>query len=334
MHGYGCKECNNKNGSDKRIRKILENGGSLADKNPELLSEWDYQKNTIYPYEVTASSTQTKVYWLCDKGHSYLMSPANRTNGKQGCPYCSGKRVLIGFNDLKSNSPDIIQYWDYEKNYPLTPEDVMKRSSKKVWWICPDCGESYQMSIHARIVYKWNVCLSCSKKRSSETRVKNLISGGDSLALLEPELATEWHPSRNGSLTPEDVTRASSKEVWWLCSKCGNEYKMGIHLRTKGEGCPKCAIAYKTSEPEQMIFFYMNKFFPDTVNSYKNNAIGKQEIDIYIPSLSLGIEYDGSRWHQNIEKDEKKTKLLKDNSIELIRIREKGCPDLNDSIIH
>ena len=42
---------------------------------------------------------------------------------------------------------------------------------------------------------------------------------GKSLAELNPELANEWHPSKNGDLSPFDVTMRSDLSVWWKCDK-------------------------------------------------------------------------------------------------------------------
>ena len=332
-NGQGCKACGNLRGMELRRSNILSSGGSLAENNPELLAEWDYDKNTVSPYEVTASSPGRKVWWKCDKGHSYLMTPAARTNQNQGCPYCAGKRVLKGYNDLESNYPEIAKLWDFEHNQKA-PSEVMKGSSQKVWWICPDCGKSYQMPIQGRIKETNNyVCFACSKKRGAETKVKNMIADGNTLFALEPELAKEWHPTKNGDLTPNDVTRASSRKVWWLCSDCGHEWKQTIHTRSKGEGCPYCAKAWKTSEPEQVLFYYISKYFVDAINSFHGDWLGKMEIDIFIPSIRLGIEYDGERWHRDSKKDIKKTQQLKSNNVELIRIRESGLDSLNDGSV-
>jgi hypothetical protein len=41
---------------------------------------------------------------------------------------------------------------------------------------------------------------------------------GQSLADVNPELAKQWHPDKNGDLTPDDVLPGSNKKVWWRCS--------------------------------------------------------------------------------------------------------------------
>ncbi len=55
-----------------------------------------------------------------------------------------------------------------------------------------------------------------------------------------PKLAEEWHPTKNGELTPKQVTLGSNKKVWWLCAK-GHEWQAVISQRSYGAGCPYCS---------------------------------------------------------------------------------------------
>lgn len=82
-----------------------------------------------------------------------------------------------------------------------------------------------------------------------------------------------------------------------------------------------------TSFPEQAIFFYLSQIYEDTINRY--NEL-KFEIDIYIPSIKTGIEYDGFLWHQDRQRDEQKNAKCKKNKIKLIRIREDGCAEIEE----
>ena len=56
-----------------------------------------------------------------------------------------------------------------------------------------------------------------------------------------PHLVKEWHPTKNGELTLNDLTHGSKKKVWWLCPK-GHDYYSSIQKRTRKEksGCPYC----------------------------------------------------------------------------------------------
>ena len=78
---------------DKELR-------SLAASNPDLVKEWDYDKNAPLTPDNIARAAKKKVWWKCAKGHSWEASINNRTSNGRGCPYCAGKKVLCGFNDL------------------------------------------------------------------------------------------------------------------------------------------------------------------------------------------------------------------------------------------
>ncbi|MBR2672166.1 MAG: zinc-ribbon domain-containing protein [Oscillospiraceae bacterium] len=331
-NGSGCIKCGNKRGAEKRIHQTVKKNGSLAMKFPELLKEWDYEKNTVSPEEITSSSHQ-KVWWICDKYHSFLMDPASRTRvGKeQGCPYCANKKILPGFNDLSTTHPLLAQRWDYDKNSPVTPREVFYGSQKGYWWICDDCGKSYKMSPNVRTRNsEYYCCNRCAKKRGSVKKVRTMTESGNTLLSLNPKLAAEWHPSRNGDLTSADVTISSGRKVWWVCPICKFEWQQTVHTRSKGEGCPNCAKSLQTSFPEQAVYYYIEKQFPDAINTYKADWLGAQSLDIFIPSINVAIEYDGAYWHQDAERDTRKTRIVLNKGITLIRIREKPLSFLDD----
>lgn len=137
----------------------------------------------------------------------------------------------------------------------------------------------------------------------------------------------EWHPQKNGKLLPCDVFAGSSKRVWWICKK-GHEWRAPISRRNNGNGCPDCNKERHTSLNENIILFYVSKFF-SCVNSYRPEFLNGKEIDIFIPELNVGIEYDGQFYHKNIERDIEKNKLCY-SKIQLFRIREPQCPILTD----
>ena len=128
-----------------------------------------------------------------------------------------------------------------------------------------------------------------------------------------PNLMKEWHPIKNGDLTPDQVTIRSGKKIWWLCAK--------------GHECPFCNVRRQTSFPEQTIYYYIKKFFPDAVNKYKHIFTNSMELDVYIPSKSIGIEYDGMNWHKSEvehQRERKKYEICKNEKIFLIRIKERN----------
>ena len=115
----------------------------------------------------------------------------------------------------------------------------------------------------------------------------------------------EWHPTKNKQLAPEKVTHGSGKKVWWLCSN-NHEYNATILHRAHGTGCPKCNAGRQTSFAEQATYFYIKQLYPDALNRYSAEFLGRMELDIYIPSIKLAIEYDGEAWHKKTQKKEKK----------------------------
>lgn len=135
LHDGGCPYC--------RGLKVLEGYNDFASKYPELLYLWDYTKNIVCPNEISSGSTK-KVWWICDKKHSFENSPKRIASGER-CPYCSGRRIRGGVNSLLDINPYLAQEWDNERN-TLTPDCVAPNSTKKYWWICRECGHSWEAS--------------------------------------------------------------------------------------------------------------------------------------------------------------------------------------------
>lgn len=213
----GCPYC-----SGKRV--CIEN--CLATINPKLASEWHPTKNgKLTPYDVTSSSHKDAI-WICEYGHEYRATIANRSAGK-GCSYCAGKKSCKD-NCLATRNPWLSKEWDYEKNGKLTPYDVLPNSSKKASWICKICGQKYDAIIANR-----NLGTSCPYCAGNKVCIDNC------LATLNPELAKQWHPTKNGDLTPYDVTLFSKKEVWLICEK-GHASRVRISSRNISK-CGYCS---------------------------------------------------------------------------------------------
>lgn len=229
----GCPYCSGK--------KVLKGFNDLATTYPELLTEWDYSTNiNISPFEVTKASHK-KVFWICSKcGTSYPASIDSKTLSKSKCPVCAGKQVKKGYNDLKTLHPDIAKYWDYSKN-ELKPDEVQAYKNKKVYWICPICGKSYSCRIADRVIGKNCMCSKCSQNKAKENLRKTKTKGRE-IAKVNPNLIKQWHPTKNGELTPYNVASGSHLNIWWKCDICGHEWEVSANSRTNnGSGCPKCA---------------------------------------------------------------------------------------------
>lgn len=205
---------------------VLPGVNDLLSQAPDIAAEWDADKNNdTSPDEVTVSS-HIYAWWRCSLGHSYRAQVSNRTNGN-GCPYCAGRKVLKGFNDLMTVSPDIAAEWDQEKNGHLRPDMVTDMSDRKVWWRC-EKGHEWQAQVSAR--HKTG-CPFCSNRK--------ILIGFNDLASVRPDIAEGWDSEKNGSSGPEDVVCGSDRKVWWKCKK-GHEWQASVASRCSGTGCPFC----------------------------------------------------------------------------------------------
>lgn len=305
---------------------------------PNLQKEWHPTKNgTLTPNDVSYGSNK-RAWWLCQTcGHEWNAIIASRSAGA-GCPKC-GKNKQINsymksnprkFNVLSIEFPELTKEWHPTKNKALRPDKVTPGSSKPAWWMCQMCGHEWEARISKRAL-RGQGCPKCTREQRTKVRIKNKIENGLSLAEKCPELAKEWHPTKNGDLTPDMITYSSRTKIWWKCLRKGHEWCTTVNARHLGErGCPKCSEELKTSFPEQALFFYFKQVFAECTNRYIFNLQGKRvEADIYIPNLKLAIEYDGELYHRiRFRQDEIKNAQFKELGINLIRIREEGLPNI------
>ncbi len=311
----GCPACANK--------ALFKGYNDLATRFPKIAKEWHPTKNGDLTSSDVVSGSGKKVWWICSKGHEYQQSVLQRTSIGQGCPICTNQKILIGYNDLATTHPEIAKEWHPTKNGDLTPSDVIAGSKRKIWWICSKEHE-YEQSLDKRTQRGFS-CPYCSGHKAWK--------GFNDFETVYPNIAKEWHPTKNGFLKPSDVTSGSGKIVWWKCP-IGHEYQASIHDRGSGQtNCPICNSSRLTSFGEQSIYYYIKKIYPDTLNRYNELFSNSMEFDVYIPSLKTAIEYDGGHWHQTEDEHKreiKKYNFCKENNIILIRVKEENQQNWND----
>lgn len=200
---------------------------SLLVQNPELSKEWDYEKNYPLRPENVFANSHKKVWWTCTKGHNYNAVIQSRNDAGNNCPYCSGHKVCRD-NCLATLNPILAGEWYQIKNNNITPHDVTCGSKKSVWWKCSK-GHIWEAAIKTRT--QGHGCACCAGLK---------LHIGNCLATINPELASEWHPTKNGNVTPFDITAHSNKKAYWIC-KSGHSYLSTIANRSVGNGCPYCS---------------------------------------------------------------------------------------------
>lgn len=137
---------------------------------------------------------------------------------------------------IDNNRTDFLNMWHPTKNGDLNPENFSYSSGQYVWWMCKKCGKEWQNTIDN--TRRKNLTCRCSKPFRSR-----VIKGVNDLQTKAPKIASQWHPVKNGNLTPNDISAGSTKKVWWLCPDCGDEWFGEIRIRVKRQSdcCPECA---------------------------------------------------------------------------------------------
>jgi hypothetical protein len=215
--GTGCPYCSG---------KAVCSDNCLETKNPKLSREWHRTKNkNLTPKDVTPCGRR-KVWWQCKKGHEWMASVSSRSWGT-ACPSCS-KRKAKEKKSPQNINKILSEQWHPLKNGNLMMKDVSPNSHKKVWWQCKK-GHEWKVAIAYRS--KGSGCPYCAGKLASKER---------NLKILNPKLAEQWHPVKNGKLAPEDILPGAHRKVWWQCKK-GHEWKAFVFARSKGTGCPYCS---------------------------------------------------------------------------------------------
>ncbi|MGO4455323.1 zinc-ribbon domain-containing protein [Arthrobacter sp. RAF14] len=216
--GFDCPVCRN--------RIAVAGVNDLATTHPEIAAQWHPHLNAnTTPHEIVASTSQD-YYWQCEHGHTFTAAVITRVKG-QGCPYCAGKCVWPGFNDLATTHPQVAEQWDAEANWPWTNHQVTAGSRFEAAWKCA-WGHRYRRRVSERV--KGLGCPYCAHKK--------LLPGFNDFATERPDIAADWHPTKNGHQRPETML-AGNKEWWWQCPQGHEEYGT-VPNRIKTNGCVSC----------------------------------------------------------------------------------------------
>ncbi len=312
--------------------KLLKGYNDLATTHPHLLKEWDYKNNPDVKPEEIFAGTHSYVNWQCTEGHTWKAKTYARAYIGSGCPKCKGRISIPGKTDLATLYPEIAKQWHPTKNGKLIPSEFLVSSGMIVWWAheLPDGSlhewespVSYRTSNKKKTkvdgtVYDGDGCPVCLNRR--------LIPGVNDLATLYPEIAKMWHPTMNGDLKPSEVTAGGVTQYWWqheADEKTPHEWKASPENIVNNGGCIRCL---RGSIAERELADFISSELNVLVKTSVRNII-QHELDIYIPSKNLAIEFNGLYWHSDaMGKDRNyhynKYQACKDKGIQLIQIWE------------
>lgn len=222
--------------------------------------------------------TPTTIDVFYTNAEGSLVTPEKLPFGKG---YCSGIKLLKGFNDLKTKYPSLAAEWS-EKNLSLTPDAVNEKSTKNVWWKCNTCGYEWKAVVKARV--KGGMCPVCAERA--------VLQGYNDLGTTDPYLLSEWDYEKNSKWTPSNVSRNSMKVVWWKCG-AGHSYRAKITDRTiEQKGCPQCEAEFQQALPQMLIMMYgaQNGI---TVKSNSDSELGMRLV-AYLPELHCAVDIAGA----------------------------------------
>ena len=256
---------------------------SLLAINPALAQQWHPTENgDLTPDRVLPHSNQY-VWWLCsrDPSHKWQATINSRSAGSN-CPYCAGQRVTPA-TSLAVLFPQLAREWHPAKN-ALTPDLVRPGSGRLVMWRCA-LGHEWEARIQHRT--QGIGCPFCSGQRATlET----------SLAVCFPDLAREWHPTKNGSVTPEQVKPRSNLRAWWQCLKDPSHpaWPATVDNRTAhGSGCPQCREILGSADEDR----FANALEILGIRYERQKIIGPYRADFFLIDYHLLVEIQGCYWH-------------------------------------
>lgn len=241
-------------------KQVLAGFNDLATVYPALSKMWDYAKNDTTPYEISGNS-HSKVWWTCGiPGHSFILS-VNAMKGTPTCRVCKRTFLSPGVNDLLSTYPELVKWWDWDKNIE-DPREILGSTKNKMWARC-DEGHSWYANInHVRKLTECSVCIGLV-----------VIAGVNDLATERPDLLAMWDWDEN-AIDPTTIRPGSTYLAHWVCSLGHRWEEQPFHLSPKQRPCPYCGNRkvfsgfndLKTKLPEiNKVWSKKNKKAPDAI---------------------------------------------------------------------
>ena len=229
----GCPECSNETRSERATKVRINKTGTLAEKNPKLIEEWDYEVNKNLPSQYPPRSSK-RVGWVCKNGHKWEATIKSRSKGEGACPFCQS---------LAIKNLELLNEWDFKKNKETDPNKIHSGSKEKVWWICKKCGKSWYAAIANRTGKDLSGCPQCGIKKSTDTYKKTILKIRGSVKEKYPILMKYWDKEKNDKqgYSSDLMTCGSRIKIFWHCPNCNHKWQSSVNDRTNSKyTCPKC----------------------------------------------------------------------------------------------
>lgn len=270
-----------------------------------------------YDYSaVDYKNKKTKVIIICPKHGEFRQIPKNHLNGA-GCMKCRYEEMRKKFTvPIEERIKQFNGVHNNKYDYSLIKCNYNKDS--KVPIICPIHG-TFGQTIGSHL--SGHGCPECSRERENPYKDEDFVTS-----------AIEVHGNKYDYSAVDYVNNKSKVTI--ICPEHGKfEQIPNSHLN--GRGCPLCP-AIISSGHQEIIDLFAN--YDVSINN--RELIYPYELDIYIKSLNLAVEYNGNYWHSfdHIEstdqrnKHKKKHILCRDRGIDLVQIFEYDWVESRDII--
>ena len=277
--GVGCPQC---------AGYVSVSGASFLDRCPDLLDQWDHQRNEGLDPRQVGPGSHRRVWWRCLEGHAWQAEVANRARGGGRCAQCpkdSSSPTLAAY-------PELLEQFDVQAHPGLDASALRASSNRKLWWRCPH-GHSWRAQIRHRALAS-SGCPHCAHRQVRPDLASN-----------RPDLALQWHPDLNGRHRPETVTVGSMRWIWWTCPTCTHPYRARVLHRVRGNSrCPTCTLS-RSSHQEIRLFAELEHVLgAGTHADTLSTPHGRWSLDMTFPgpnNATVAVEFDGSYWHQGRE---------------------------------
>ena len=220
-----CRKCGQRKGVANGYKSRIAKTHSVAD-DSVLIKYWDYERNTVSPSDITYKSTK-KYCWICAQCGQPHERSADGEQKSQLCRKCGSKKGIANGQKTHlsktltvADVPLLLNQWDYDKN-PMPPSEVASKCNKKFWWICAECGESFQRG--ANHEHETQLCRTCGLKHRTENNKAAKLVKSHSIA-DDPILSKYWDYDKNTE-DPKTLLFRNQNFYYWKCPKCGVSYK-------------------------------------------------------------------------------------------------------------
>lgn len=259
------------------LRRTITGLNDVATTEPEFAKRFS-PKSPLKPHQVTPNSNR-KALFTCANNHEWEARVATVFNGG-GCVYCANLKTLPGFNDLETIFPSILEI--YSTDNPLKPNQIIAGGKTKYLWKCNKCHGVWNSNCTNQ--YRSRGCPYCNNVK--------LLSGYNDFHTRYPQQAKQW--SSKNIKKAKEVFPFTNKQYWFTCTQHG-DWKTTPNKIALGTQCPQCAIKQFRSKGEKELFSFLTKYATAIPND--RIVLKGLEIDIYLPTINIGIEYNGDYWH-------------------------------------